>query len=233
MIDLALLPALATAFFAGLLGAGHCFGMCGAIAGGFGAVSAGRGATRAALVFNGARLASYAGLGALAAGLVGLGGEVLSLPDWGRWLRALTAVFILVIGLRFLFDWQGLAVIERAGAGLWRRLAPGLGKAAQRPGLSGQVALGLGWGLLPCGMVYTVLLTAASTGSLVGGAAVMLAFGLGTLPALLGLTLWSPALSAVLRDPRFRRWIGAALVLLAAWSLVLALGVGTDPHHHH
>jgi sulfite exporter TauE/SafE len=60
-----LLPLVSTAFLAGLLGAGHCFGMCGGIASGLGVLSARRNAIGTALVFNGARILSYVLLGGI------------------------------------------------------------------------------------------------------------------------------------------------------------------------
>lgn len=227
----ALVPAVATAFFAGLLGVGHCFGMCGAIAGGFGAMSAGRGAVSAALAFNGARILGYAILGGVAATVLGLTGEVLALPQWGRWLRWTTAVLIALVGLQFLFNLGFLAVIERGGARIWRRLSPVVQSLAGAQNGGGRFALGLTWGLLPCGLVYTMLLTAASTGKFLEGALVMLAFGAGTLPALLGMTLWAPALASLLQDRLFRRLMGVALIVLAIWS-VLVLGDPNTAHSH-
>ena len=95
---------LSTAFLAGLLGSGHCFGMCGGIAAGLGAMSRGRGAVPA-LQFNLARLASYAMLGLISAGILG---GLSGIAQTGRWLRLLTALMIFLIGLRFLFDFRGL-----------------------------------------------------------------------------------------------------------------------------
>lgn len=225
-----LLPVLSTAFFAGLLGAGHCFGMCGGIASGLGTTAARKGAIGAALVFNLSRITSYALLGGVFAMALGFTGEALSLPGWSRCLRLATAVLIALVGLQFLFGIRFLAVIERGGAKLWGFFSPMVQKLASVRGLPGRIALGMAWGLLPCGLVYTIGLTAASMGSFLGGALVMLAFGIGTLPALLGLTLWAPALATLLQDKWFRRAIGLALILLAAWS-VLMMGNG-DAHHH-
>ncbi len=233
-MSLELLPVLVTAFMAGLLGAGHCFGMCGGIAGGFGALAAGRGAFASALLFNGGRVVSYGLLGGVLALVVGAAGEGLGVPAWSRWLRLLTGLLIALVGLRFLFDWPGLARIEQAGAGLWRRVAPLVNRAARTPGPLGRLALGLTWGFLPCGMVYTVLLTAMSTGRFVDGFLTMLAFGLGTLPALLGMTLWAPALATFLQERATRRLIGAGLLLVAGWTLFVLWGMGGGaPVHHH
>jgi sulfite exporter TauE/SafE len=227
-----LLPVLATAFMAGLLGAGHCFGMCGGIAGGLGALATGRGAWASALLFNGGRVLSYSLLGGLLAVTVGAAGEALGVPAWSRWLRLATGLLIAMVGLRFLFDWQGLARVERAGAGLWSRVAPLANRAAQHPGLPGRLALGLTWGFLPCGLVYTMLLTATSTGRFASGFLTMLAFGLGTLPALLGMTLWAPALTGFLQERSTRRLIGAGLLFVAAWTIFVLWSMGGAGQGH-
>ena len=223
---------LTTAFLAGLLGSGHCFGMCGGIAAGLGAMSKGRGVVPA-LQFNLARLLSYAALGLIAATVLG---GVSNLVPIGRWLRILTAVMILLIGLKFLFDFRGIEFIERGGAGLWKKIMPFAMKAGGRQDALGRLLLGACWGFIPCGLVYTVLMTAASTANPVSGALTMLAFGSGTLPSMLGLTVAAPALSSFLEDRTVRRLIGFALVILAVWTLVMMWGAMTQgqmSHAHH
>jgi len=219
---------LSTAFLAGLLGSGHCFGMCGGIAAGLGAMSRGR-AIVPALQFNLARLGSYASLGLVSATVLG---GVSDLTLIGRWLRLLTAVMIAMIGLRFLFNFRGLEIIERGGAGLWKKVLPLALRAGQRQDWFGRVVLGACWGLLPCGLVYTVLITAASTGNPAGGVMAMLAFGAGTLPAMLGLTVAAPALATFLGDRTVRRVIGFALLVLALWTVFMVWGASQGPTDH-
>ncbi len=223
---------LSTAFLAGLLGSGHCFGMCGGIAAGLGAMSQGR-AVVPALQFNLARLASYAILGLLAATVLS---GVSGLVPIGRWLRVLTAVMILLIGLKFLFNFRGIEFIERGGAGLWKKILPFAMKAGSRQDALGRLLLGVCWGFIPCGLVYSVLMTAASTANPLGGALTMLAFGVGTLPAMLGLTAAAPALASFLEDRTVRRLIGFALVVLAIWTILMMWGSMTQSamnHAHH
>jgi hypothetical protein len=225
---------LVTAFLAGLLGSGHCFGMCGGIAGSLGALS-GVGPQRRtfppALQFNLGRMLGYAVLGALAGGILGAVGDIMALKPLGKWLRALTALLVLLIGLRFLFNWRALDLLERSGAGLWRRLQPVALRISQRHDWIGRTGLGLCWGFLPCGLVYTVLMTAASTGQVAGGALVMLAFGVGTLPSMLGLTLAAPALNTFLSDRFVRRIVGFGLVVLAAGMFMTLLAGPVGGHH--
>jgi len=218
---------LFTAFMVGILGSGHCFGMCGGIATGLGTVSAHKSVkgpqALSALLFNLGRLFSYAALGLISAWILSQAGEVLNIPKWSMILRLLTALMILLIGLQFLFSWQLLGDLERAGAKVWKIVLPIAVRASSLPGGSGRLLLGLCWGLLPCGLVYSILLTAAATGTALNGALVMFAFGVGTLPSMLGMSLAAPALAAFLSDRWARRLMGAAMVLLAVLSVTLMI----------
>jgi sulfite exporter TauE/SafE len=187
----------------------------------------------AALPFHLGRLLSYAMLGALAGSLVGVVSLLGELETIGRWLRLATATMVALIGLRFLCNWHGLDFIEQAGGLIWKRISPRMMNIGNRQDTAGRVLLGLGWGLLPCGLVYTMLLTAGASGSFARGCAVMLAFGIGTLPAMLGLTLAAPGLAGLLADRTFRAFIGFSLIVLALWmalTQVLLMASGHLPH---
>lgn len=255
-----LLPLWLTAFMAGLLGSGHCFAMCGGIAGSLGVAGLAKsnldqsnlgksasgkplmgeyGATAwKALQFNLGRIFGYAMAGAVTALLLGGISQLSGLQWLAVLLRGLTALLVLLIGFRYLFEWRGLNAIERWGARVWSRIAPLANRFASSPGVAARLMLGLCWGFLPCGLVYTLLLTAASTANAVSGASVMLAFGMGTLPSMLGLTLAAPALATILKDRDFRRFIGLSLVLLAGWMLFSMYSMGgfnpaANEHRHH
>lgn len=233
------------ALLLGLLGSlGHCVGMCGAVT-----LLLGRGRAlgwgRLALAHLG-RVTSYALLGA-AAGLLGLAARGPH-AGHGHGHAAVPAGLTLAQGGLALVVaaaavYQALALLGRAPspeillAGLtrrWGRAMRGAGGVAGR-GPLGVYAAGLLWGLLPCGLVLTALLAAAVAGSPVAGAVAMLAFGLGTLPAHLGLGLLARRAPAVpLAWPRH----AAALVVLlfgaqmggrglAAWGLVDHLYLGS------
>ena len=241
MISIIDFSALFTAFFVGLLGSGHCFGMCGGIAAGLGSLPVysekptdQKPRATSAVLFNFGRIISYALLGLVSAWLLARLGHALNVPKWSMILRFLTAVMIFLIGLQFLLNWQTLAVIERAGAKVWKFILPVAIRASLLPGGLGRILLGLCWGFLPCGLVYSVLLTASAAGSPVSGAAVMLAFGLGTLPSMLGMSLAAPALAALLSDRWTRKLMGAALVFLAVLSVTLMVVKmqGKGMHQH-
>lgn len=228
---------LVTAFLAGLLGSGHCFGMCGGIAGSLGALSGGGTSKRAlikpAVQFNLGRLLGYAILGAIAAGVIGAVGEIVSLKSYARWFRMVTALMVLVIGASFIIDWRGLAILEKGGAGIWKRIMPLATRISQRNDWIGRTGLGICWGFLPCGLVYTVLMTAASTANALTGALTMFAFGVGTAPAMMGLTVAAPALGTFLSDRLVRRIVGFSLIVLAIWMVIPFLGGGHGAGHAH
>lgn len=227
---------LVTAFLAGLLGSGHCFGMCGGIAGSLGALSGGsdrRSLALPALQFNLGRMLGYAILGAVAAGIIGAAGEIMALKAYGKWLRVITAAMVMLIGLRFLIDWRGLDIIEKGGAGIWKKIGPLASRVSQRHDWVGRTGLGILWGFLPCGLVYTVLMTAASTGNSASGALTMFAFGAGTAPAMMGLTVAAPALSTFLSDKLVRRIVGFSLIVLAIWMVLPILAGSAGGHAHH
>lgn len=228
-------PALVTAFLAGLLGSGHCFAMCGAIAATPALGSPGKAARWSVpLVFNSGRLASYAVLGTVVALLAAAPGGASGLaPSWGQALRLLTAAMILLIGLQFLTHWNLLGPLERLGGHLWARVRPWTARTARFGPLTGRLLLGLCWGLLPCGLVYSILLLAASSGHALSGALVMLAFGAGTLPSMLGMGFAGESISLFVRDAFVRRFIGAGLVLLSAWTIMTALTMSTGTHAMH
>jgi sulfite exporter TauE/SafE len=220
---------LAAIFMIGLLGSVHCAGMCGGIVGAFSVapvrrfpvpVITTRPAPATALVrvlaYNSGRIASYATAGALAGGLAG-GARALThmaaIETAGYWLANLMLV---ALGLYLMDAWRGLARLEQLGRHLWQRIEPATARLLPLDSPQKLLALGALWGWLPCGMVYSVLLTAMLSGSAAGGASVMLAFGLGTLPMLLSLGLAGAPL---------RSWIGRRPVRLACGLVVLGFGV--------
>jgi sulfite exporter TauE/SafE len=222
---------LASVFVVGLLGGVHCVGMCGGIAAAltFGLPAERQGRFAALLPFllayNAGRVASYA----LAGGLMGGAGTLLSrlVPVQGaqRGLLILAAAFMILMGLYLGGWWSGLARLEQAGGVLWRRIEP-LGRRLLPVRSVGQaLTLGLLWGWLPCGLVYSALVSAVSAGGAWQGAAVMLAFGLGTLPNLLAMGAAAGAIAGFARRAWVRRAAGASVLLFGLWTLGSALGL--------
>jgi sulfite exporter TauE/SafE len=226
-------------FVVGLLGSVHCAGMCGGIVGALSvrsgvpvAVPLVRAKARPAianvLAYNAGRIASYMLAGLLAGG-VGQGARTLApLPalQAGAWWLA--NLMLVALGLYLMGAWQGLARLEQGGQLVWRRVQPLLRRVGPLDGPRRMLAAGALWGWLPCGMVYSMLVTAMLSGSALAGALIMLAFGLGTLPMLLSLGLVGARLRPLLRLPFVRRASGA---LVLGFGLVgLARAVTGLPH---
>ena len=220
------------AFLLGLLGSGHCLGMCGGIASALGLASRradGTPSRGAPLLHGVGRITTYSLLGAM---LGGLGHATHVLLGLGPWLRFAAGLLVVLFGLQLAGVRVGADRIERAGLAVWRRIAP-LGAKLRGAGAAWRaLAVGGLWGLLPCGLVYSAAAAATATGSAVSGAAFMLAFGVGTLPALLlGTGVVVGGLGAQLRRPRVRRLAGALMVVLGCWSIWSgSLGGGHGDH---
>jgi uncharacterized protein len=236
---------LLAAFLVGLAGGAHCVGMCGGIvaavtlrAGAVHSVSPGTGAAIAAghvsagrisfqLAFNLGRIATYGVVGAAVGAIGSLGLLLDSLFPVQLALRVIASALVILVGLYI--AGCGSSVIrglERAGAGVWR-FAQRFGGRFFPPDTPGRaVVAGSMWGLLPCGLVYSVLATALVSGSAERGAAIMLAFGLGTLPTLVAAGMLAERLRHSLQRPGVRLAAGALVVALGVSALVSIPGLG-------
>ena len=235
-------------FMVGLAGSVHCIGMCGGIVGALSAAGPARarpviaiavarpqagtgtgtsGAAGEALLrvaaYNGGRIGSYMVAGALAGGLAGGAANLLRFAALQVAFYWMANLMLVALGLYLMDAWRGLARLETAGNILWRRVQPLLKPLLPMDSPLKALALGGLWGWVPCGMVYSVLLTAMLSGSAPQGAAVMLAFGLGTLPTLLALGLVGARIRAAVRRRGVR--VAGGLLVLAFGLLGLARAV--------
>jgi len=228
--------ALGTAFIAGVLGSTHCLAMCGGLATALGTARDGGSRWQPPLYQLG-RILSYGLGGAIVGSLGEAAGMGFETSRWSEVLRLGTALIVVFIGLNLALGAgsqpRWLRGPERLGALVWRRLAPLArgGLMTTQPALRA-LTMGLLWGWLPCGLVYSVLLAAAFAGGALGGGATMIAFGLGTLPAMLGLS-YAGARFAI-RHGSFARVLGAVMVGCGLWtaSMPIAALSGTHLHGH-
>jgi sulfite exporter TauE/SafE len=200
-----------TALMLGLVGSLHCAGMCGPLA--LALPMAGN--TRSAfvtgrLLYNVGRILTYCLLGVL----FGLVGQSLALAGFQKWVSLAAGTFILL----------GLVATSKIGLGLpitksvvW--LKASVGRLLQQRTFGSLFLLGMLNGLLPCGLVYVACAAAAATGSLQTGVLSMAAFGLGTLPVMLGLGLAGRKLQGVFQI----RWQNLVPISLAVVGVLLVL----------
>ena len=215
---------LLSAFVVGLLGGVHCVGMCGGIVG---ALSFGLPAERnlpILLAYNIGRIGSYTLAGALMGALGFYFSGLLPVQTAQRLLLSFAGLFLILMGLYLAGWWNALSRVERAGGVLWRRLEPlGRGLLPVRSVRHG-LLLGLLWGWLPCGLVYSALVWTVSAGGALEGAMLMLAFGLGTLPNLLLMGVAAAQLKRWVRRPEVRTIAGTLVIIFGVLLLFDAWG---------
>ena len=205
-----MLSSVLSGFLLGLLGVGHCLGMCGGIATALGLT---QGQRSHLFFYNLGRISSY--------GLIGLivGFTTSWLPHQSiPWLRLLAAFLMVAMALYLTGLWRGLTLLERGGSYLWRLIQP-LAKSLL-PINSPKKALQVGmvWGWLPCGLIYSALGLAALQSTPWAGMATMLAFGLGTLPLMLTLPLLGQQMRHWIQLQQTRYVMAALILAMAAWT---------------
>lgn len=228
--------AVSAAFALGLFSSAHCVGMCGGIMGALSmAIPAEAKARRwfILLSYNLGRILSYTFMGVL----VGLFARQIAESGGLVWLRWLAGLLLIAMGLYLANWWRGLTYLEAGGRYFWAYLQP-LGKSLM-PVNHPAKALLLGgiWGWLPCGLVYSTLTYAMTQGTSAGAAAVMLAFGLGTLPSVLATGIAAQQLGRLLQRPGLRWSLALLVILFGVWTIWggghnLRGGHGHDQHHH-
>ncbi|UGA56406.1 sulfite exporter TauE/SafE family protein [Vibrio sp. VB16] len=201
------------AMMVGFLGSAHCVGMCGGIATAMSINSVAKSdRLLTTLLYNTGRIISYLIAGAIVGGSISSAASLVSDYSILNWLRVLSAVVMIILALHIGKWWHGLVYVEKLGQHLWKHLSPFSKKLLPLPTPFHALPLGLLWGWLPCGLVYSALTWSAVSGSAVNGAAIMLAFGLGTLPSMLFMGVGAAYLNKLKNSVYFRQ-TGAVLLL--------------------
>lgn len=213
-------PDFVGAFVIGLLGAGHCMGMCGGIASLLTLNQSGR-QTTPLLLYNTGRILSYMLFGAIIGGLVASLSTLAALNHVLIWLRLLAALLMVGLGLYVGRWWFGILKLERFGQSVWKHISPA--GTALLPLKKSWYALPFGfiWGWLPCGLVYSILTWAAVSGGFLQGALIMGAFGLGTLPAMLLVGFGATKIKQLQQSKIFRH---IAAVFIITYGLYTGYG---------
>ncbi|NQY63783.1 MAG: sulfite exporter TauE/SafE family protein [Alteromonadaceae bacterium] len=227
---------LFSAFIIGLLGSGHCIGMCGGIttmltsalprenlldSASPAKYSLNKYSNiRLAACYNFGRITSYAFIGAIVGFTGSIAAKNIGVPLAG--LRLLAGIFLILLGL-YLGQWlMWLSKVERIGKILWKTISPYSKKLI--PVNSPQKAIGLGllWGWLPCGLVYSTLTWSLASGNALSGAAIMACFGLGTLPALMTMSIGAVKFKELVIQPLFRKTMAICIIFYGIYSTFVA-----------
>jgi sulfite exporter TauE/SafE len=198
---------LLSAFLIGLVSSSHCMGMCGGLA-----VAAGLNASRPILllIYNLGRICTYIILGVICH----------FFTDWlplsvFPYLQLLSSLLLVLSALYILNFSNVLSHLEKVGAPLWKTLQPLIRKTLPVRSVPTAFGLGLLWGFIPCGLVYTALVFSLSQQTILYAAGIMLFFGLGTLPALMGISLFAQHIRPWLNNPKTKVTIAVCLFIFA------------------
>ncbi|HXJ88394.1 MAG TPA: sulfite exporter TauE/SafE family protein [Candidatus Binatia bacterium] len=229
-------------FVLGLVSSLHCVQMCGPIVLAYSvALESAQSPAIPSLLqnhiaYHTGRILTYSALGALAGVVGAMLGVVGRLAGFGQILAVVAGGLMILVGLS-LFGLIPASIIQSKLFRVPSSIFRSIGKLLSTPGLKNRFALGLALGFLPCGLIYAALLKATASGSALGGALAMLAFGLGTSGALLVLGLFSSAIRI-----RLNRWgrqlaaVGVTMMgILLVWrgTTPQVLMMGAHMHAHH
>jgi sulfite exporter TauE/SafE len=208
----------------GFLGSSHCLVMCGGIASALQLAMPQLNLVqqlKLQLMLSLGRLTTYAFLGALtgafgATVLVKLGISLF-------WLKLLAGVLLLLMAFYVARLWFALTLLEKLGTTVWRQVQPVAKSLLPLDKSTKALAYGLCWGFLPCGLVYSSLGWSLASASAWQGALFMLAFGVGTLPAMLAVGRFARQLSQFKNNKLVRASAALLLALYALYTIVIAL----------
>jgi hypothetical protein len=227
------LPAL----MIGLLGNVHCLGMCGGLSGALAFSNSGKKNTKTLLgyqlLYNLGRISTYSLLG-LVAGSVG-GALKFTLGHYGALSLRMTAGLLIVsLGFYITGWWRGLSKLERIGATVWRKISPLLKKLTPRRNPVAAILIGMLWGFLPCGLVYSTLSLSVASGSPLTGLTTMAFFGIGTLPSMFATGFFAERLVHLVRLEKVQVCSGLTIILFGIWTMSgMALAPLMMMGHHH
>jgi sulfite exporter TauE/SafE len=225
------------AFAMGLFSSLHCIGMCGSIIGTLTLSLSPEIRNQKKLLlpfvlnYNLGRITSYTLAGAAAGIVHSFAMTHIAELHGHRFLQLLSAVIMASAGLYIAGWFPRFAYIEKAGMHFWKLIEPYGRKLIPVKNRSQAFVFGMIWGWLPCGLVYAALALAAATGDIKISALTMLFFGLGTLPAVMGVGIMTGVLTRLSRMHRFKQAIGIFMIALALLAAMPWLNPMTITNH--
>ncbi|MDA9556114.1 sulfite exporter TauE/SafE family protein [Vibrio sp.] len=230
------IPDLLTAFTIGLVGSAHCFSMCGGVASMLSSQTKNH-PISTPLFYNLGRIISYSVMGALVGGALAVIATLSDLKYLAATVRLISGVFLILLAFYIAQWWNGLASIEKLGHKIWRRLQPYASSMLPIKSPMGALPFGMLWGWLPCGLVYSSLSWAATSGNWLSGASIMFAFGLGTLPAMIFVGVAAKKVQSLRSSSIFKNIAGVLILAYAVFiiitTLMMLINMGGGMHHHH
>lgn len=214
-------PLVTMAFITGLLGSGHCIGMCGPIVAALSLTEAGkRGTIFFQFLYNIGRIITYTGIGLLVGWLGSVFAYTNSFAGITRVLLIGSDLFVFFLGLGStgLFSFFKLDVMQLEFSGPVQKITETVAYFRKLPPALSSLPLGIIMGFLPCGFLYAMIIVAGQSNRTMNGVMMMLAFGLGTLPTLFLFGSTAHLLTAKMRT-RMLRLAGLIIALMGAYNL--------------
>ncbi len=225
-------------FIIGLMSTLHCFGMCGGISTLLTLQSEKKNNKKSelkiAFIYNFGRIFSYTMIGLLA-GIISQFGVNSIFQGGHSFLQILSSIILIIIALNILGWLSFLSYLEKMTYAIWQPLQQLLKWILPAKSVLDYFCLGLIWGWLPCGMVYSILMLAMVSGNAINSMFYMLAFGLGTLPGMITTSIGGSFLKNSLSKPAFKYFSAIVLIVIALlpitgfWHHVDS----GHSHHHH
>lgn len=212
------IPSLIVAFSVGVLGGTHCIGMCGGIMGALTmAVDADNHRRRMCLVlfYNLGRIASYVFIAWLFYSVIHSIDQYFVLQV----MRYIAGLLLIAMGLYLANWWRGLVYLEKLASGLWRYLQPLSRSLIPVRSLTQALMLGALWGWLPCGLIYSALAYAMTAETSLQASSMMLAFGVGTLPAVMATGLLAERMAFLVKAKKLRYTFAVIIIIFGVWTL--------------
>jgi len=235
MIDTPALSFLSV-FVVGLFSGVHCLGMCGGIVGALTFGMTDQASQRRKLgfltLYNLGRLTSYTVAGIIVGWIGAITTQQFASHTLHQFLQTLSGVFMILMGLYLARWWLILNKLEQAGGVIWRRIEPLARKLIPIHSFHQALLVGVLWGWLPCGLVYSMLSMSLTSSSAMQGGLIMLSFGLGTLPNLMLMGLFAASLQKFMQH-RLVRIVAGLMVVGLGCVLIYQAWIPTDVHAHH
>lgn len=213
-------PTLLSALTLGILGSAHCIGMCGGITSALSLSLAGRSRAQIfwlMLTYHLGRITSYSIAAFLLASIGWYLGGIS--PEVKMGLRYFAAIMLIAMGLYLTGWWRGLTHLEKVGHKLWQHIQPKAKALLPIKNVANALVVGMLWGWLPCGLVYSTLAWSATQGNPLQGALLMVSFGIGTIPSVFLLGAFSRQLSGIIQARITRNLAGLLIILFGLWSM--------------
>jgi len=208
----------------GLLGSGHCIGMCGPIVMALSVTTAKNKSNKIIisylLAYNLGRITSYVITGSIVS-LFGIFLSSIIGIDSRKIFIIFSSMIMILLGL-YLANWWVYAIvrIEKLGAFVWHLIQPMATKFIPIKNIPTAFIAGILWGMLPCGLLYTALIWAMSATSVFDATIIMISFGLGTLPAMMGVGIFSNSFKKYIQNKYIRSVAGLIIISFAIYQLL-------------